>query len=299
VFEESDSIVIDHFNYASKDLGDHSLIQAKNYQNNNNILFGQKLAKPILYRGVSHKNKDNPLVFPILRASSTSFSGKPAVKPTNGQVLGEEGVLVSALQARNNARITFFGSLDLFSDSFLDNVDCENSKFVDGLIGWTFQERGVLKLLKSEHHKANEKNPSPFYIINEKVDYSIYVQEWNGTSWIGFGSEDMQVELIMLDPHIRTQIVAESNPNPTGKHTAHLTLPDVYGVFTFKVEYNRIGYTFLRASDIVPFHPLPHDQYERFIFSAYPYYASSLTMVVGLFIFTFVFLFHKDKKKQN
>jgi len=30
--------------------------------------------------------------------------------------LGEEIGLVSALQARNNARITFFGSLDMFSD---------------------------------------------------------------------------------------------------------------------------------------------------------------------------------------
>ena len=36
-------------------------------------------------------------------------------------------------------------------------------------------------------------------------------------------------------------------------------------------------------------------QYERFILSATPYYASAFSMMVGVFIFSFVFLHFKDE----
>ena len=39
--------------------------------------------------------------------------------------------------------------------------------------------------------------------------------------------------------------------------------------------------------------PLLHTQYERFIPAAYPYYASAFSMMFGLFIFSFVFLYHR------
>jgi oligosaccharyltransferase complex subunit beta len=36
-------------------------------------------------------------------------------------------------------------------------------------------------------------------------------------------------------------------------------------------------------------------QYERFILSATPYYASAFSMMFGVFIFSFVFLHFKDE----
>lgn len=51
--------------------------------------------------------------------------------------------------------------------------------------------------------------------------------------------------------------------------------------------------------------PWQHTQYERFIVSAYPYYTSSFSMMVGVVIFSFVFLHYKDsadggdKKKSD
>lgn len=45
--------------------------------------------------------------------------------------------------------------------------------------------------------------------------------------------------------------------------------------------------------------PLQHTQYERFIPSAYPYYISSFSMMGGVFIFSFVFLYHKDHSKDK
>jgi oligosaccharyltransferase complex subunit beta len=41
-----------------------------------------------------------------------------------------------------------------------------------------------------------------------------------------------------------------------------------------------------------------HTQYERFIPNAYPYYASAFSMMFGVFVFSFVFLYYKDKPEK-
>jgi len=38
-----------------------------------------------------------------------------------------------------------------------------------------------------------------------------------------------------------------------GKYSVQFKLPDVYGVFQFKVDYNRLGYTHLYSSTQVRF----------------------------------------------
>lgn len=45
--------------------------------------------------------------------------------------------------------------------------------------------------------------------------------------------------------------------------------------------------------------PLEHTQYERFIASAYPYYASSFSMMAGVFLFSIVFLHFKEDTKTK
>lgn len=45
--------------------------------------------------------------------------------------------------------------------------------------------------------------------------------------------------------------------------------------------------------------PLEHTQYERFIPSAYPYYASAFSMMAGVLIFSFVFLHFKEESKDK
>ena len=62
---------------------------------------------------------DNPLVLSVLHASSTSYSYQ-ADLPVDDYPLavGTNTLLIAALQARNNARVVFVGSLDFFSDEF-------------------------------------------------------------------------------------------------------------------------------------------------------------------------------------
>ncbi|EAW94937.1 dolichyl-diphosphooligosaccharide-protein glycosyltransferase, isoform CRA_b [Homo sapiens] len=105
---------------------------------------------------------------------------------------------------------------------------------------------------------------------------------------------DIQLEFVRIDPFVRTFLKKKG-----GKYSVQFKLPDVYGVFQFKVDYNRLGYTHLYSSTQVSVRPLQHTQYERFIPSAYPYYASAFSMMLGLFIFSIVFLHMKEKEKSD
>ncbi len=94
----------------------------------------------------------------------------------------------------------------------------------------------------------------------------------------------------MLDPYIRTTLKQVDYSSSFGRFEAKFRLPDVYGVFTFKVNYKRTGLTYILAEDQVSIRPFRHNEYPRFLTAAYPYYASTGSMVVGFLVFSAVWL---------
>lgn len=125
-------------------------------------------------------------------------------------------------------------------------------------------------------------------------EYSIVIEQLSNGKWVPFDGDDIQLEFVRIDPFVRTFLKRKG-----GKYSVQFKLPDVYGVFQFKVDYNRLGYTHLYSSTQVSVRPLQHTQYERFIPSAYPYYASAFSMMAGLFLFSVVFLHMKEKEKSD
>lgn len=63
--------------------------------------------------------------------------------------------------------------------------------------------------------------------------------------------------------------------------------------------YGRLTCVILFYLSQVSVRPLQHTQYERFIPSAFPYYASVFSMMAGLFVFSIVFLHMKEKEKSD
>lgn len=62
-------------------------------------------------------DSDNPLLLEVLTTSSSAYSYHPDISITDyPHAVGKSTLLISALQARNNARVVFAGSLDFFSD---------------------------------------------------------------------------------------------------------------------------------------------------------------------------------------
>jgi len=115
-FEDEGTFVVDHFNFDKSDFdGDHTLIVGDNLLHNATIVTGKPSA-PVLFRGVGHTlEKGNALLLPVLRASATAYSASEKSDLSSG-AKGKELLLISALQARNNARVTFVGSLEFLSD---------------------------------------------------------------------------------------------------------------------------------------------------------------------------------------
>lgn len=170
-----------------------------------------------------------------------------------------------------------------------------NEEVAIAISQWVFKEHGQLRVKSVKHHRAGEKTPPPAYTIMEDVVYTIEVDILEEGVWKPFTASDIQLEFVRIDPFVRTTLQRK----PSGEYQAKFKIPDVYGVYQFKVDYDRVGFTRLFNTTQVSVRPLQHTQYERFISCAYPYYAGAFSMMLGVFVFSFVFLHIKDDEKKG
>lgn len=302
--DEEGASVIDHLNYDVSDTGKHTLIVAdpKNLIDAP-VIVGNKDVAPLLYQGTGLiADLENPLVLQLLTADSTAYSyiGDSPIKEYPHAV-GKNTLLMAALQARNNARVVFSGSLHFFSDeAFTSPVQkalggkrwdvSGNRQVAEALSKWVFKESGVIRVKSVSHNQVGEKFPPPAYTIMDTVVFSMELERKSGNSWVPHDANDVQLEFVRIDPFVRITLKQKSR----GKYETVFRIPDVYGVYQFKIDYNRIGYTHIYSSTQVSVRPLEHTQYERFIASAYPYYASAFSMMAGVFLFSIVFLHYRE-----
>ncbi|XVF44931.1 hypothetical protein PTKIN_Ptkin02bG0162600 [Pterospermum kingtungense] len=301
--EDPLAMVIDHINYAvSETEGDHTLIASDDFIKSDVILGSKKIEAPVLFQGIGHSlNPANGLVLKVLSASPSAYSANPKSKlSTPPSLTGSAISLVSVVQARNNARVLITGSLSMFSNRFFKSgvqktgsqtkhKKSGNEQFLTELSKWVFHERGHLKAVNVKHHKVGETDEPSVYRINDELEYSVEIYEWSGTSWKPYVADDVQVQFYMMSPFVLKTL---SNDNK-GLYSTSFKVPDVYGVFQFKVEYQKLGYTSLSLSKQIPVRPYRHNEYERFIPAAYPYYGAAFSMMTGFFIFSFFHLYSK------
>lgn len=114
---------------------------------------------------------DSPLLAPILTAPETAYSYNPKEEGESIEdsfATGGQLALITAMQARNSARFTVLGSLDMLEDKWLGasvkSVDGKSKKtvnreFAKQLSAWTFKEIGVLKVGNIEHYEIAVSSP--------------------------------------------------------------------------------------------------------------------------------------------
>jgi oligosaccharyltransferase complex subunit beta len=183
---------------------------------------------------------------------------------------------VAGLQARNNRRVVISGSSELFSDKFFTTEitghdgktsPSGNQQFASELARWTFGERGQIRIKSITHHLEGQTEQKTSYTIKDQFVCTVNMEVFNGNEWEGFSTSDLQLELQMLDPYVRKTFVDQGN----GKFVSAFMLPDVYGVFTLKVDYNRVGFTSISHRETLTILPFRHTDYERFIISGKNY----------------------------
>ncbi|CAA7396064.1 unnamed protein product [Spirodela intermedia] len=301
--EDPASVVVDHVGYAVSETNlDHTLIASDDFIQSDVILGSEKIKAPVLFRGIGHSlNPTNTMVVKVLSASPSAYSANPKTRLSKAPSLTGSAIsLVSVVQARNNARILICGSLDLFSDRFFKSgvekfksltkhEKSGNEQFAVEISKWVFHERGHLKAINVRHHKVGEVAEPPMYRIKDDLEYSVEIYEWSGTSWKPYVADDVQVQFYMMSPYILKTLSNDQK----GLYSASFKVPDVYGVFQFKLEYQRLGYSTLSLSKQIPVRPFRHNEYERFIPAAYPYYGGSFSTMAGFFLFSVVYLYNK------
>ena len=208
--DEEGNSVIDHLNFDVKDEGKHTLIVADRGLISAPIIVGDNKVEPLLYQGTGLiVDPNNPLLLEILTASSSAYSHDPDKEVTDyPHAVGKSTVLIAGLQARNNARVIFSGSLDFFSDAFFTaSVEKSvaggkqvpksgNQELAVALSRWCFKQAGVLRAASVNHHLVGEKAPpeSDTYTINDEVVYSIEIEELKNGNWVPYEGKDVQME---------------------------------------------------------------------------------------------------------
>ena len=234
-----------------------------------------------------------------LHAAPTAFSTKDASvaapKPANAKLGGYNLKLAALVQGRNNARAAVVGSTAMLSDAALGKHQ-GNEAFAKDSLEWVFGERGVLTSSDIRHKRvdADEWNPAEGYRVKDEVEVYMDMVACDKGVCGPYGGTDVQIELRMLDPYIRKTLTNMGN----GTFAAKMTVPDVYGVFKFQVDYTRPGLSWVKKETVVSIRPFRHDEYARFLSQAFPYYASVVSMSIGFLVVggTFVFGGRGDEK---
>ncbi|GAB5353013.1 hypothetical protein AAMO2058_000002000 [Amorphochlora amoebiformis] len=302
-FHKSGNMVIDHVSHDSAaDDGLHTRVIAQIHPEAFPLL-KKPISNPILYTGIAHTlNQQADLLTQVLTGGPSSYSSSPGTQAKNPQSLAEKTALVTAVQSRSSARILFAGSQDFFSNSFFNAVPVTdsatgkvyeksgNEEFSQAITKWVFGEVGLFRAVNFTHKKlgSEELNP-PVYTVKNDVVVNVVLQEYiaSSDSWEPYKADDVQLEFTMLDPYIRTFMQYKSD----GMYEATFKAPDRYGCFKFIVDYQRRGYTPIKIVEQISLRPFRHDEYERFLGVAYPYYASAFSMMAGFFVFGIYFLY--------
>jgi oligosaccharyltransferase complex subunit beta len=168
------SVVVDHFNYdvaSAAEKHDVLLVprpkplrpDVKNYFGGDGILAVPRAVGQTL-------GNDSPLLAPVMTAPATAYSYNPKEEGESIEdpfATGSQLALITAMQARNSARFTVLGSLEMLEDKWSDaSVKAAdgrakktvNREFTKQLSAWTFKETGVLKVGRIDHYEISESS---------------------------------------------------------------------------------------------------------------------------------------------
>lgn len=196
------AVVVDHFNYdAASSAEQHDVLllprpgplrsDVKSFFGGDGMIAVPKAVGQAL-------GNASPLLAPILSAKSTAYSYNPKEETEAIEdpfATGEQIALISAMQARNSARFTVLGSLEMLADKWFDasvkTVEGKSSKtanrdFAKQVTEWAFKEVGVLKVNSMSHHEITSSevganstqigflNPSIYRIKNDVVSLCLH-----------------------------------------------------------------------------------------------------------------------------
>ncbi len=132
------------------------------------------------------------------------------------------------------------------------------------------------------------------YRIKDLVDFEVTIEEKKADgSFAPFSTKDLQLEFIRLDPFHRVTLTQQGS---SSTYKATIVVPDTLGIYKFKINHRRYGYSILDAETLVSCIQFRHDEYPRFLNVAFPYYANVFLIMTAGFFFIMFFLYTDVEK---
>jgi len=271
---------------------------------------------------ISHESKNT---FPVFYCSDDCYSWFPGEEiKSKPLVTGRDVTLITGIQLDNNARVIFSGSSEVYSDNYLmrEHIGVSEdvyAKTADGEPGsmykyienfstlyklilfntkWITQQQGRYKIKGVRMFPVDDyySRVDKLY-VNQTVRFEIDVEEYIENHWIKLNSNgpSFTVELNLMETVFRGQL------KNTGRGLQHIDirLPDKIGIYDVNFFYKRVGWNNNKITKKLTIHPISYDMYERFLPCAYPYYASAFSMMFGVFLLSFTFLYQKQSVGQK
>uniref|UniRef100_A0A6G3MI45 Dolichyl-diphosphooligosaccharide--protein glycosyltransferase 48 kDa subunit (Trinotate prediction) n=1 Tax=Henneguya salminicola TaxID=69463 RepID=A0A6G3MI45_HENSL len=161
---------------------------------------------------------------------------------------------------------------------------------------WAFQQHGVLRIVNATHKLVSSGEKLDEYVVETLLEYSITVQELNKNGkWTPYIADDLQLELERLTIFGRVTYNQTSN----GVYTARFFSPDFIGTYGLRTRYRKIGYTPLDHQMKIIIRPRRHNDYDRFIFGAWPYYLTAFIMMGMVYVLVFALLNQIPPKEKS
>jgi oligosaccharyltransferase complex subunit beta len=186
--------------------------------------FSQNEGKnPLLYKGIGMNlvNYENYQLYNLIKAEPTTFSKNYKT----GQAIraGTAITLLAGVQGLNNARAILAGSLHFFSNDALSNSAFGNKNVVVDLLRWVFREKGVIRVKTMNYHGEGVEHKETLFNVGEKLYFTAEIEEHDSASdtWKPYIADDLQVELVMLDPWVRTTLVKGQGNNYHAEFYVH------------------------------------------------------------------------------
>ncbi|TVY23785.1 Dolichyl-diphosphooligosaccharide--protein glycosyltransferase 48 kDa subunit [Lachnellula hyalina] len=320
-------LVVDHFNYdtiSAAEKHDVVLVPRPDALRSDvkNFFAGDGKDVIAFPKGVGQTlGNTSPLLTPILRAPRTAYSYNPKEEVEGVDdpfAVGQQLSLVTAMQARNSARFTVIGASEMLENAWFDAkvkpsagltgaasdkaAKTANQAFAKEVTGWTFNEIGVLKVGKIEHH-LDEGETEPvinpkIYRVKNDVKYFIELSEYQWDKWVPFQpaeGDNVQLEFSMLSPFHRLPLTLSSTTPTSTIWTTSFKIPDQHGIFNFKVNHKRPLLSNIEEKNTVTVRHFAHDEWPRSwaITGAWPWMAGIAVTVAGWVGFVALWLWSK------
>jgi hypothetical protein len=65
------------------------------------------------------------------------------------------------------------------------------------------------------HHKVGESEEGAVYRIKDEVEYSLDIQEWDGTKWAPYVADDVQLHFFLMSPYVKKTLTSDKKVGHT------------------------------------------------------------------------------------